>query len=115
MNREQWLNIAEWMVPRWTQTAAWEPAVWDAMYQDLAPYAAADVQRMLHRIWQSGREFPPKATTILAMLHEFRCIPESTGPPALPEPPTVTLGDYLTAQGYGSIKDLFDQYRKGEP
>jgi len=114
MDRADLLTVMEWMMPRWTEVAAWEPQEWQAFLDDLEKYAAGQVLTAMHRLWRNGRERAPRAGTVLNMLHELA---ERPGPdsPQLPPPaePTVTLGEYV-ADHFGSWQQMWQLIEEGK-
>jgi hypothetical protein len=116
MEAADFVSVVKWMVPRWVEVAAWEPPEWEAFKADLDGYSAGTILSALYRLWQNGREKPPKSGTVLAMLHELGLRPEPTRP-QLPPPkdttPTVSLGDYAEVR-YGGMAGLWKAIREGK-
>ena len=98
------LEIVEWMVPRWPEVAAWEPAELRVFFDDLAAYSAGSVLSALSRLYRAGRERAPRAGLVLAMLRELDIRPERALPAPRHQPePTMTWDEYSEVHLGGRI------------
>lgn len=114
MDAPDLLVVMEWMMPRWTEVAAWEAAEWKVFGSDLAGYTAGQVLTGLHRLWRNGRERAPRAGSVLAMLTELGERPRTSRPqlPAEVTAPTVSLREYAEDH-FGSMAAMFKAIREG--
>ena len=106
------LTVQEWMLPRWTEVAVWEPAEWDAFANDLRGWKAGQVLTALYWLWKNGREKAPKAGVILAMLRDLDIHPAVPDAPALPQPATITLEEFADVR-FGGWAQMWQRIREG--
>jgi len=109
------LTIMEWMMPRWTDVAAWEAPEWEAFRDDLDDFTAGQVLTALHRLWRNGREKAPRAGTVLALLRELDVRPlplRQQLPDHTYTAPTQTLAEFADIH-YGSWERMWDAIREG--
>lgn len=100
MDNRDFLDLVEWMVPRWPEVAAWEKPEYQAMYTDLEPYRACHVRSAVQRLWQQGRERPPRAGQIIRLMNEMGWFPPGPVRPALP-PGSPVPWSQVAAERYG--------------
>ena len=102
MTSDEFVDLTAWMLPRWSEMAAWTDEQVGALYDDLRPWPAADVVDVVEVLWQQGREFAPKGGPITMILRERGVV--RIGPALdqkIPEPtvPWTDVADRLGCPG----------------
>lgn len=112
MNGEpEFRRVLEWMLPRWPEMAAWEQPELQAFYTDLQAYSAGSILNAVYRLWRAGREKPPRAGTVLAMLDELRISPERPIPERPAETPALSWEEFAEIHLGGRVS-MWDHVRR---
>jgi len=70
MTLDEFRELTAWMLPRWSEMAAWTEEQIAALYADLQPWPGPEVRAAVERCWEDGREYAPKGGAISSVLRD---------------------------------------------
>lgn len=116
MTWQQLIDLEEWIRELWPHSAPrteHELETWHRMFE---PYEFADIYQAVNTWHSQGNPHPPGTTAVLMPLIREAAHRRIQQTPQLepPEPDGPTLAEYLTQEGYKSIRDALERISQQE-